>query len=105
LVLDTILLHTGEESRGLEGILELLRGMWDTTLEASASLALIGIGDSGQEISSGLTSRALETKVDEVLAGKVGGAKVDAATLIEKNDLVKEVVNVLGLQNSKKRGR
>lgn len=71
--------------------------MRDTALKASACLALVRVSNGSQEVSGGLTGWALETEVDEVLAGLVSWAKVDAATLVEKDDLVKEVVNVLRL--------
>jgi hypothetical protein len=91
------MLNVGVERRRLEGNLKLLGRARDAALETSAGSALMGIGDGGQEIGGGLTGRALESKIDKVLTSLASRSKVDAATLVEKDGLVKEVVDVLGL--------
>ena len=97
LVGNALMLDVGVEGRGLEGNLKLLGRARNATFESRAGSALVGIGDGGQVIGGCLTSGALESEIDKVLTGLVGRSKVDTATLVEKDGLVKEVVDVLGL--------
>lgn len=98
LVGNALVLDIGVEGRGLEGNLKLLGSAWDATLETRTGSALVGICDGGQVIGGGLTSGTLESEVNKVLTGLVGRSKVDAATFVEKDSLVKEIVDVLGLR-------
>ena len=64
-------------------------------LKARANNTLDGTGHGGQEIGSGLTRRAFETQVDEVLLGLIGTAEEDLATLVQDSSLVEEVISAL----------
>ena len=72
--------------------------MRDSTLKPRTRTTFVWIGDSSQEIGCGLTSRALETEIDKVLTSLVGRSEVDGTTLVKKNGLVKEIVNVFRLR-------
>ncbi|KAI6753414.1 hypothetical protein HG531_005583 [Fusarium graminearum] len=79
----------------LPGGRKLIGGAGNLALESISHDSLVGSGHGGEEIRSGLASRALETQVDEVLLGSISAAKEDLSTLVDDGRLVEQVVGAL----------
>jgi len=98
-VSDLVLLDLDLQSLVLGAVLpgssKLIGGAGNLALESLSHDSLTRSSHGGQEIRSGLASRALKTEVDKVLLGSVGAAKEDLATLVEDGGLVEKVVSAL----------